>query len=331
MKSRKLIFTLTVFLLFVLALNSCAAPRNGTANEGTLDGVVYDKIGDASENYGYDSDYAPSSDADIADTVTTTEVTQMNEKIIHIVTINAQTKEYDSAVSTIRSAVVSMGGFEETFRSTGKSFSANNLYSRSAYMVLRIPAAQLDAFLGQIGDMVNVLSQNLSAQNVTSEYYDIEARLSVLESERTAYEEMLKQSKDIEYLLQVEDRLYDVIQEIEVYKTRLKLLDSKVSYSTVTISLDEVVEYTPVVIEEPSFGQRIAQAFSESWKNFAAGCQNFAVWFVYALPTILILAIIAFVIIAAVIGLNRKHRRPAPTNARTAETEKSNESSKDDA
>ena len=44
------------------------------------------------------------------------------------------------------------------------------------------------------------------------------------------------------------------------------------------------------LLTEPTFGERVAEAFTESWKSFAEGCQNFAVWFVYAVPTILIIA-----------------------------------------
>lgn len=326
MKTTKLTLALSLILLFALALCSCGANHAATEDDFYYNsGTAYDKsesfapeapmeapLPSPDADYGYDSSYPTKDSVTSAGGAVVGDAAQMSEKIIRTVSLDAQTKEYDKAVEKIRAAIVSMGGFEETFRSTGKSYYANGVYSRSAYMVLRLPAAQLDAFLGQVGGMVNVLSQNSNAQNVTSEYYDIEARLSVLESERAAYEEMLKQSMDIDYLLQVKDRLYDVIQEIESYETRLKLLDSKVSYSTVTISLSEVVEYTPVVMTEPTFGERVVEAFTESWKSFAEGCQNFAVWFVYAVPTILIIAAVAVVVIIVVVKLNRKHRRTVP-------------------
>lgn len=329
MKNRKLTLALVFVLLFSLALASCGASNKASADsDGYYNGgTSYDKSESIMPespmapdmpmepsldgDYGYNGGY----DAPTADSVTSGSVTgdaaQMSEKIIRNVSIDAQTKEYDKAIDDIRAEVVLLGGFEESFRSSGKSYYQNGVYSRSAYMMLRLPAAQLDAFLSKVGGMVNVLSQSSNAQNVTSEYYDIQARIRVLESEREAYEEMLKQSMDIDYLLQVKDRLYNVIEEIESYETRLKLLDSKVAYSTVTISLAEVIEYTPVITEEPTFGERITEAFSTSWKNFAEGWKNFTVWLVFALPTILILAAVAAVAIVIVVKLNRKHRRAA--------------------
>lgn len=326
MKARKLTIALAFVLLFSLVFTSCGASKNHAAGSDGYDvGSSYDEseslmpsspTAPSDVDYGYNGSYeTPAEDSVTSGGAVVGDAAQMSEKIIRNVSIDAQTKEYDKAIDQIRAEIVLIGGFEESFRSTGKSYYQNGVYSRSAYMVLRLPAAQLDAFLGKVGSMVNVLSQSSNAQNVTSEYYDIQTRIGVLESERDAYEEMLKQSMDVEYLLKIKDRLYNVIEEIESYKTRLNLLDSKVAYSTVTISLSEVIEYTPVVYEEPTFGQRVAEAFTESWKSFADGCQNFAVWFVYALPTLLILAGIAVIVIVVVVKLNRKHRRPAAVKA----------------
>ena len=321
MKRSKLTLALVFVLLFSLALASCGASHAATDSNGYYNsGSSYDK----SESYdavtpmepSYDADYgyngsydSPTADSVTSGSLVSSDAAMMSEKIIRNVSIDAQTKEYDKALDEIRAEVVLLGGFEESFRSSGKSYYQNGVYSRSAYMVLRLPAAQLDAFLSKVGGMVNVLSQSSNAQNVTSEYYDIQARISVLESEREAYEEMLKQSMDIDYLLQVKDRLYNVIEEIESYETRLNLLDSKVSYSTVTLSLAEVVEYTPVITEEPTFGERTAEAFKTSWKDFAKGCQNFAIWFVFALPTLLVLAVIGTAVIF--VGVRVVRRRKA--------------------
>jgi hypothetical protein len=151
---------------------------------------------------------------------------------------------------------------------------------------------------------------------VTGEYYDIQARIRVLESERAAYEEMLKQSMDIDYLLQVKDRLYNVIEEIESYETRLRVYDSLVSYSTVYLTVDEVVEYTRVKVEEPTWGERLVEAFKESWQDFAKGFQNFTVGFLYAIPTLMVLGVIAVVV---VLILRVLLRRRAVAKAKRAE------------
>ena len=159
-------------------------------------------------------------------------------------------------------------------------------------MTLRVPSENLDKFLGEVGGLINVTNQSSSQANVTSQYYDIKARLDVLESERLAYEEMLKIAQNVSEVLEIKDRLYKTIEEIEANQTQLNVYDNKVSFSTVTINLDEVRDYVEVPTAKITFGERIAKSFKQSWKNFADGFQNFTVWFVGAIPTLLVLAII---------------------------------------
>ena len=96
------------------------------------------------------------------------------------------------------------------------------------------------------------------------------------------------------------------------------LYDGQVAMSTVHLTLREVITYTEVVEPDPTFGQRISRAFKESWSDFGAGCQNFAVWFVEAFPTLLVLGVIGGGIATVVIVLNRKaekRRRAARANS----------------
>lgn len=341
MKFKSTLFAPLALLIALCALlSSCGAVSSEMAtdsigNAAGYDKGYYDDVESPSEvapsapslapEYGYNGSY-PTGDSAMDESASSGGVvgdaTQMSEKIIRNVSVDAQTKDYDKAIADIRAALASLGGFEESFRSTGKSYYHNGVYSRSAYMVLRLPAEQLDAFLGQVGNTVNVLSQSANAQNVTSEYYDIKARLGVLESEREAYEEMLEQAKDVDSLLMIKDRLFNVIEEIEAYETRIRVLDSKVAYSTVTLSLSEVVEYTPVITEEPTFGERVGEAFTESWEDFAEGCRDFAVWFVYALPTILVLAVINVTAIVIIVTSVRRAKKRAAKRKEAASDEK---------
>ena len=54
--------------------------------------------------------------------------------------------------------------------------------------------------------------------------------------------------------------------------------------------------------------------FSESWKNFGQGCQDFAVWLVYALPTLLLLFVIPGVILVIVLVSVHRARKKRESN-----------------
>ncbi len=221
-------------------------------------------------------------------------------KIIRTVNMTCESKAFDDAVTAILAALQENGGYVESSSSTGTGArSTSAAYStadtRRANYTMRVPAEKLDGFLESLraDTGIHITQQNIFSNEITSTYYDIQTRLETLEAEKTSLSAMLEgftDYSDMSAMLQVQERLYDVIEEMESLRTQLNLYDSQVAMSTVNLTLQEVVEYT--VEEDPTFGERISEAFTESWADFAEGCQDFAVFFVWACPTLLVLAVI---------------------------------------
>lgn len=210
-------------------------------------------------------------------------------KIIKTAELHCETKGFEDANGKLEALVSSLGGYVQESSVTGKGIGATEKQSRQAKYIFRIPAERLDAFLQSTGEILNVTSTTTASEDVSAEYYDIEARLEVLESERQLLQQMLSQTNDVSKMVTIENRLYDVIYEIESYETMLRVYDGKVAYSTVTLHLAEVVDYTAVVRAEDSFGQRVGKAFREGWQDFGRWAQDFLVGLVAALPVLLLL------------------------------------------
>ncbi len=246
-----------------------------------------------------------------------------NRKIIRTVTMSCETKAYDDAVTVIMTALNTHGGYVEASNTTGTGYEDVKHSERRATYTLRVPAEKLDAFLETLrtDEGIRILSQNATSSEITATYYDTVSRLETLEAEKTSLTAMLEgftDYSDISNMLKVQERLYDVIEEIEALQTKLNLYDGQVAMSTVYLTLNEVITYTEVVQPDPTFGERIAEAFKDSWANFGKGCQNFAVWFVEAFPTLLVLAVIGGGGVSVFIILNRKaekRRKTARTDA----------------
>lgn len=230
------------------------------------------------------------------------------EKIIRTVSLRAQSKEFDKAFSDLRRMLADCGGYEEAVESNGREYGNDSYFCRKVYLKMRVPADKLNEFLDKVGGAVNIVSENSSLSNATEEYYDVAARVEVLESERQAYEEMLKKAEDLDSILKIKDRLYDVIAEIESGKARMKVIDSRAAYSTVIMQLEEVMEYSSVTTPKTTFGNRIKNAFTQSWQSFGYGWQNFAVGFVGAIPILLMLAFLAGIVVVVIVSASRRSR-----------------------
>ena len=78
---------------------------------------------------------------------------------------------------------------------------------------------------------------------------------------------LLEQATSIEDIITIESRLSEVRYQIESMESQLRTFDNQVDYSTVSISISEVKELTPVV--EESAGTRIRNGFVNSLNNDA--------------------------------------------------------------
>lgn len=226
-------------------------------------------------------------------------------KIIRTVSMSCETKAFEAATDHILSTLATYNGYVQDSSVSGTGYRENGYGSSARYATytLRVPAENLDAYLAALraDEGIRITKQSSSSDEITGAYYDIATRIATLETERDALQQMMAgftDYSDIEAMLSVQERLYNVIEEIEALKTQLNIYDNKVDLSTVELSLNEVVTYTEAAT--PSFGDRIGEAFTESWRNFAIGCQEFAIWFVEALPVLLVLGVITAVVLIVV-------------------------------
>lgn len=323
MKMTNRIIAMLALLLLLSSLVSCAAKSEAMDMAVSTNGNYY-ALADM------EMEYVKSESASVTgkptsvgsamgtatDSAASVNASEFAAKIIKTVTMNTETKEYDKAISELNRLIGEHGGFVESSSSNGQSLDYSGVYRRNAKYTVRIPAERLESFLSASLQLLNVTYSHSTSENITAEYYDIQSRLEVLRTERDALNGMLEKATDVDSMLSIRDRLYNVIEEIEAYETRLRVYDSLVSYSTVHLTVDEVVEYTKVKVEEPTWGERLIDAFTESWQDFADGFQDFTVGFLYAIPTLMVLGVIAA---AGVFLLRLFLRRRAALKAKHAE------------
>lgn len=238
--------------------------------------------------------------------------TEIERKIIKTYDINAETKEFDATIASLAALVAEHGGYVESNSVTNRNY--NSQMARYASYKFRIPAENADAFINSIGNTLNVTRSNSYAQDVSESYYSIEATMQELQIERDsllAMMQSLDNQKDYNFWLTIQTRLSEVRQQIARYQAQLNNYDNRVEYSTVSLYINEVVNYTPA--EEESFGTRISTAFSAGLTEFAEFIEDFAVWFVEALPFLVLFVIILIPVI--LIARRARAKKKAKKNA----------------
>ena len=230
--------------------------------------------------------------------------TGTDRKIVYTASMRMESTRFDDARAALLAAVEDCGGYLE---STDQSGSAKE-GSRWASYTVRVPTVKYTAFLEQAGQAGSVLNLNESAQDITLEYVDVQARLESLESKKARLEALADKAETTADLLEIENQLTEVQYQLESYTRQMKVMDNQVDYCTVDISLREVATLTPTGV---SFGERIADAFTGGWTAFAAFVQDAVVAIIYNLPLLIIFGILAAVLVPVLRKRRQNKRRKA--------------------
>lgn len=223
------------------------------------------------------------------------------EKIIRSASFTVKTTNYDEDLQRIQDLVAELGGRVEYLSSSGD---ASNGQIRSASLTLRVPASRLDEFLNGAQGIGNITSMNQQMEDVSDSYYDVQTRLKTQQEKLARLQAMMAQAEDVSDLIEIESAIADAQYYIDRYTGQLKSYDSKVDYSTVTVSVRE----TKITeMKEVTLGERILSGLSDSLEAGLEFLEDMAVFLVSALPWLVLCGVV--ILFVRVILKKRKNRK----------------------
>lgn len=150
---------------------------------------------------------------------------QFARQIIYIAELAISCFKLDEAMQRAEALTLETGGYVQTMS--------------EGYFVLRIPAAQLRHVMAELAKLGVVESRSLQAQDVTQEYVDLSTRIRVLRETQAQLIALLKQARNVEEALQVRQSLDAITMDLEQTLGRLRMLENKIGFSTLTLRLSE--------------------------------------------------------------------------------------------
>lgn len=301
-------------LLLLLALLLCGCNAGSSSvrfDSGAFDDGLYVEAESSSGDLFYEKLGEVSSETNgSAGSSLTIGETDPSRKMIYQVSYRIQTLDFDASMSAIDALTAEFGGYTESSEISGKSIQSSHTQLRSASMVLRIPSERLNSFFSRVSSIGTITSESLSSQDVTLQYVDTDARLTALRQQEERILALLAEASDLQAILEIEQTLSDIRYQIESYTSRLKQLDSQISYGTVSISLSEVTVLTEPQAEPLTFGDRLADTFHSSIRRLRNGFQAFVLWlFGNILELLLWLLLIALIVLVIILLHRRRIRR----------------------
>lgn len=131
----------------------------------------------------------------------------------------------------------------------------------SAELVLRVPAASLDDALDSLGALGKVRSRSSSADDVTEEVVDLEARAANLRASRDRLRALQERTTSVADVVAVERELARVQGELDSLEARLEYLRRSVALAEVTVSAHPRVRLGPLGIVIGGAARLVAALF----------------------------------------------------------------------
>jgi hypothetical protein len=238
--------------------------------------------------------------------------------IIRTGNISMVVEDTRAAQATIEGMVEGMVG-EGAFVVSSDEYGGAEESQPHITMGIRVPAARFDEAMDRLAEMaVEVTSRNESAQDVTEEYVDLEARLESLEAARDRLLEIMQEARSTKDLLEAEQQLTQRETEIESIKGRMQYLEESARLSSIWIELQPYLLSQPVAEQwrPAETARRAMGALVDGMRGFA----DFLIFFAIALlPWLLVIGAVLAAIVLLVRWRSQVRRAGRAASEQAAE------------
>lgn len=218
-----------------------------------------------------------------------TQITLQDRKIIYTVEVNLRVDDIEGIGEKIKNKTMELQGFLADYAVHINENTAN------ANMSLKVPSKNYQALLDFVVQQGKPDYKREYTNDVTTQYVDLDARVTVLRAEEESLLNLLNQADKVEDILKVRAQITSTRQERESLEGQLKALKNDIEYATIQVNL-----YKPRN-SDANINMENLNIFSRSWSGFIYGFNsllaktgNVVVFFFTALPTLALIALVIF-------------------------------------
>jgi uncharacterized lipoprotein YehR (DUF1307 family) len=241
----------------------------------------------------------------------TAPLADVERKIIKNASLSIVVTDPVQSMDNITKLAEQIGGYVVSSNVYQSNYGPNNVTVPEGSISIRIPAEKLNDALDQIkNSSVEVQSENVSGQDVTDQYVDLQSRLTAKQAAEKKLLQFLDQANNTEDTLSVYTQLQQVQSDIEVLKGQIKYIDQSAALSSLSVTLIAEAGVQPIEIGGWKL-QGTAKEAVQELINFTQGFTRFLIRFVlYTLPALILIAIPLYLIFIGGRALFRRFRKP---------------------
>ncbi|MEG1606168.1 MAG: DUF4349 domain-containing protein [Clostridia bacterium] len=220
-----------------------------------------------------------------------------------------ETTGFEQSMVSVQNLVDEYQGYFEQSTVEGRPLEAGNAVGRTASMTVRVQEAQLDEFLASLDAVGTVTYKSESAEDISSQYYDVASRLAAYKAQQTRLGELVKSAANLEDMLLLEDKQTQVQQSIDELEGQMRGWDSLANDAPVYITLTEVAAGGQALVPGTTLEARMKTAFEQSVAWMKGFLQDAAVVLTMAAPALVIAIPLIIVICLIIAGVKRRRNK----------------------
>ncbi len=289
--------TVSLFIIFGFVLSACQ-PKSMSSNEAYYDYAMEEAPAAAPMEIFRDANDGGYMDYEEATTDSGVNTIPEQRLVIRNADLSIVVVEPADAMASISQMAERMNGYVVSSQ-MWKSTNYNGVEIPVGDVTIRVPSALLDQALDEIKQLTintdqDVLSENVSGQDVTKEYTDLNSRLKNYEDTEAKLREFMDEAEDTEAALAVFEELAYYTEQIEIIKGQIKYYEESAALSSISVHIQAHEAVNPISVAGWKPSVTVSKALQTLVNAFQAIVDG-AIWVVIVIIPVLILIAIPFV------------------------------------
>lgn len=203
---------------------------------------------------------------------------EIDRKLIYDAKISIEADDLDEFARILAREIERYDGFISNY--SQRRYAGDR---QTGEWVVRVASDKFQNILGWLDENYDVRSKKVTSQDVTEEFVDLTARLTNKKNTEMRLSKVLdERSGKLDEVLSVEREIDRVREEIERIEGRLRYLNERTSLSTITLTVNTRIDYTPT--KQQGFTARISSAWSNSLSQMQRAAESCVVALVGMAP-----------------------------------------------
>ncbi len=156
----------------------------------------------------------------------------IQQDVIYEADVSVTVDSVATALTQVQTIAESMGGM------VGSMSSTEGQDQQQATITIRVPQDQFLTALSRLAGLGTIQSQQVTSQDVTEQFIDLQARLKSAQLEEQSFQALLDKANTVDDILTIQEQLTQIQTQIEDLQGQIDYTQHRIDLATINVTLN---------------------------------------------------------------------------------------------